>query len=83
MASFLAEKLKANIESSGFSIYDEISVGDPNYWIPSNELEELLSEQLVGLDLDGLALRTRSKIVKEEVCKGLGYEAPKTFKLHQ
>lgn len=83
MASFLAEKLKANIESSGFSIYDEISVGDPNYWIPSNELEELLSEQLVGLALDGLALRTRSKIVKEEVCKGLGYEAPKTFKKTQ
>ncbi|MEA1010438.1 restriction endonuclease [Bacillus cereus] len=83
LVSALAASLKENILESDLTIYDEIKVGDPNYWIPSNELEELLSEQLVGLDLDGLALRTRSKLVKEEVCKGLGYDAPKSFKKTQ
>ncbi|MGB3262307.1 restriction endonuclease [Paenisporosarcina sp.] len=79
MASALARTLKENILSSDLTIYDEIKIGDPNYWIPSNELEELLSEQLVGVDLNGLALRTRSKLVKEEVCRGIGYDAPRTF----
>lgn len=83
MVSTLASTLKNNISVSGLSIYDVIEVGDPNYWIPSNELEELLSDQLVGLNLYGKALRTRSKIVKEQVCLGLGYPSPKSFKKTQ
>lgn len=83
MVSPLALTLKNNISSSDLTIYDAITTGDPNYWIPSSELEELLSEQLVGINLYGLPLRTRSKIVKTEVCKGLGYRAPITFKKTQ
>ncbi|HGE5804335.1 TPA: restriction endonuclease [Bacillus thuringiensis] len=83
MVSSLALRLKHNISSGDLSIYDAITVGDPNYWIPSNELEELLSAKLVGLSLDGLPLRTRSKIVKTEVCEALGYSAPSSFKKTQ
>ncbi|PKR83890.1 restriction endonuclease [Heyndrickxia camelliae] len=83
MVSPLAINIKNNIESSDLTIYDVITIGDPNYWIPSNELEELLSKRLVGLSLDGLPLRTRSKVVKTEVCNGLGYPVPKSFKKTQ
>lgn len=83
MLSPLAQSLKENILSSDLTIYDAIPVGDPTYWIPSSELEELLSHQLVGLSLEGLPLRTRSKTVKMEVCKGLGYTPPKSFKKTQ
>lgn len=83
MTSELAKSLKENILSSYLTIYDEIKIGDLNYWIPSNELEELLSEHLVGIDLNGLALRTRSKVVKKEVCKAIGYEAPEKFRKTQ
>lgn len=83
MLSPLARTIKENILSSDLTLYDAIPVGDPNYWIPSSELEELLSHQLVGFNLEGLPLRTRSKIVKTEVCKALGYMVPKTFKKTQ
>ncbi|MEC2020204.1 MULTISPECIES: restriction endonuclease [Bacillus] len=79
----LAQKIKDNILSSDLNIYDAVPIGDTNYWIPSSELEELLSYHLVGLNLEGLPLRTRSKIVKEEVCKALGYIPPKSFKKTQ
>lgn len=83
MLSPLAQTIKANILSSDLTLYDEIPVGDPSYWIPSSELEELLSHNLVGINLEGLPLRTRSKIVKTEVCKALGYTPPKSFKKTQ
>lgn len=83
MVSSLALELKNNVAMSNYTIYDEITIGDPNYWIPSTELEELLNGWLVGLDLDGLPLRTRSKVVKEEVCKALGYPVPTSFKKTQ
>lgn len=83
LLSPLAQRLKENITMSNYTIYDPITVGDPDYWIPSSELEELLSHHLVGIDLGGLKLRTRSKVVKEEVCKGLGYIPPKSFKRTQ
>lgn len=38
---------------------------------------------MTGLDLDGLALRTRSKVVKTVVCEALGYPVPKSFKKTQ
>lgn len=69
-----------NISKSSLKIHDAIDVNDSNHWIPTSELEQLLNEKLVGLSLKGMPLRTRSKFVKEEVCKALGYPVPKSFK---
>jgi hypothetical protein len=74
---------KNAIQSSGYDIYSPIEVGDPNYWIPTLNLEALLNHGLIGLDLAGLPLRTRSKVVKTAVCDALGYYAPQSFKKTQ
>lgn len=74
---------KSAIQSSGFDIYSPIEVGDARFWIPTPHLETLLNQALTGLDLDGLALRTRAKTVKIAVCEALGYPAPKSFKKTQ
>jgi hypothetical protein len=74
---------KKAIQSSGFDIYTPIEVGDARFWIPTRHLETLLNRALSGLDLDGLALRTRSKVVKMAVCEALGYPVPKSFKKTQ
>ena len=74
----LSEIAKA-VAESGLSIYDPIEVGDPKLWITSPELEVLLNRGLKGLSLDGLPLRTRSKVVKTKVCESLGYPVPKSF----
>lgn len=71
------------IRETGLSIYDPIEEGDPKLWIPTPELEELLSKSLEGFSLAGLPLRTRSKVVKEQVCKALGYRVPRSFKKTQ
>ncbi|WP_298273546.1 hypothetical protein [Geobacter sp.] len=68
------------ISQSGLSIYDDIEVGDPNLWIPAPDLETLLEEGLHSFSTAGLANRTRSKVVKEEVCRILGYPVPRSFK---
>lgn len=78
-----ADRFVDNIRSSGLSIYDSIPVGDPDLWIPAPELELILTEKLVGLDLAGLPLRTRSKVVKASVCKALGYPVPSSFRKTQ
>jgi hypothetical protein len=67
------------IKASGMTIYSPVEVGDDNYWIPTEELEQLLNAELAGKDLAGLALRTRSKVVKTAVCEALGYPVPKSF----
>jgi hypothetical protein len=74
---------KNAIQSSGYDIYSPIEVGDANFWIPTLYLETLLNQALAGINLDGLALRTRSKVVKTAVCEALGYPAPKSFKKTQ
>lgn len=74
---------KEAILKSGLSIYDPIDIGNESLWIPSGDLESLLNEGLKGLVLSGLPLRTRSKIVKEHVCRSLGYPVPKSFKKTQ
>lgn len=74
---------KNALQSSGFDIYSPIEVGDANFWIPTPHLETLLNQALTGLDLGGLALRTRSKVVKTAVCEALGYPVPKSFKKTQ
>ena len=48
----------------------------------SKKLEEILQESLC-ISLSGLALRTRSKVVKTEVCKAIGYPVPGSFKRTQ
>lgn len=77
------KQILANIASSGLSIYDSIEVGDPDLWLPSPALEEVLSSSITGLSLSGLPLRTRSKVVKEKVCNALGYPIPKSFQKTQ
>lgn len=71
------------IRQSGLSIYDPITIGDPSLWIPSPELQALLDEGMRGISLAGLPLRTRSKVVKESVCRILGYPVPKSFQKTQ
>src|SRR5262249_22706779 len=77
------ERYVDTIRQSGLSIYDSIAIGDPELWIPSPELEALLNRALQGISLAKLPLRTRSKLVKEHVCRALGYPVPKSFKKTQ
>ena len=72
-----------NIRESGLSIYDMIDPANTSLYIPIHALEHILSNSLVGYSLAGLPLRTRSKCVKQEVCKALGYSVPKSFKKTQ
>lgn len=74
-----AQDYKTAIEQSGKDIYAPIAVGD-ELWVPTPQLEELLDQGLFGLDLSGLPLRTRSKVVKASVCRALGYPVPVSFK---
>lgn len=67
------------IRQSGLTIYDHIEIGDPKLWIPTPELETLLNDSLSGISLAGLPLRTRSKVLKQHVCRALGYPVPKSF----
>lgn len=78
-----AAQYKRDIQNSGFDIYRLIEVGDEKYWIPTIHLQSLLNEGLKGISLEGLPLRTRSKVVKTAVCEALGYPAPKSFKKTQ
>jgi hypothetical protein len=68
------------IARSGMSIYDPVEIGDPQLWIPTRELESLLNDGLRGISLAGFPLRTRSKVVKEQVCRVLGYPIPLSFR---
>jgi hypothetical protein len=74
---------QTNIQQSQLSIYDQVQVGDPKLWIPTNDLESLLVTTLKGLSLKGLPLRTRSKILKSKVCEAMGYAVPSSFKRTQ
>jgi hypothetical protein len=67
-----------NIRQSDLSIYSPISVDDPDLWIPTPVLEQLLNSGMQGFNLSGFPLRTRSKIVKEQVCRVLGYPIPES-----
>jgi len=71
------------IKKSDLTIYDPIEIGSKMYWLNSQELQAVLDHKLVGLDLEGLPLRTRSKKVKSEICNALGYPLPSSFKKTQ
>lgn len=74
------ESYQFRINASSLSIYDPVAKDHPTLFIPTAELEKLLNFGLAGKSLYGLALRTRSKVVKELVCRTLGYPIPKSFK---
>lgn len=74
---------KLAISMSGKDIYSFIEIGDPDHWIPSPYIENLLNQGMRGLSLAGLPLRTRSKVVKMAVCEALGYPVPSSFKKTQ
>lgn len=71
------------IANSGLKIYDEIDPVNPDLWVPTLVLEEILNDALAGKSLTGLALRTRSRVAKEYVCRALGYPVPRVFKRTQ
>ena len=73
----------AAIRRRGLTIYDPVEVGDPNLWIPTPDLRILLHEGLGGISLEGMPLRTRSKVVKEQICRVLGYPIPRSFRKTQ
>lgn len=67
------------IHRSGLSIYDPLAPDHTDLWIPTDRLEFILDRALTGTSLQGLPLRTRSKVVKEHVCRALGYPTPASF----
>jgi len=56
-----------------------IGSDNPHLWIQTPELERILTNEIVGISLKELPLRTRSKVVKEHVCLALGYQVPSKF----
>lgn len=72
-----------NIQQSGKTIYDTVSPDDEALYIPSSTLEQILDSALRGVSLQGYPLRTRSKVVKSEICKALGYPVPSSFRKTQ
>lgn len=74
---------KSNIQNAGLTIYDAISPIDNKLYIPTENLQVLIEDRLVGTSLVGLPLRTRSKVVKSLICEALGYGIPKSFKKTQ
>lgn len=80
MRNEMAQSYVEAIRTSGLSIYDPIEIGTPNLWIPTPDLEHLLNSGLVGIQLTGLPLRTRSKVVKSHICQILGYPVPTSFR---
>ena len=75
-----AKRYVERLRQSGLTIYDPIEIGHRDLWIPTATLEALLDVELRGISLAGLPLRTRSKVVKEHVCRALGYPVPSSFK---
>lgn len=74
-----ADEYRAAIAASGMDIYSPIDPDDLGHYIPTPILQDLLNRGLVGLNLDGVAPRTRSKMVKEAACRALGYPVPRSF----
>lgn len=71
------------IRDSGLTIYDPVEPSHPQLLIPAADLERLLKTSLGGLSLAGLPPRTRSKYVKEQICRVLGYPVPSRFRRTQ
>ncbi len=80
MTSKKLAKYVLAIRASGKCIYDPIALAASGLWLPNEVLQALLEQGLRGVNLAGLPLRTRSKVVKAAVCEALGYPIPKAFK---
>lgn len=72
-----------NISQSGMTIYEIIDPNNETLYIPAEHLQAIIKDAMVGVSLQGLPLRTRSKIVKQKICECLGYPIPKSFKKTQ
>lgn len=73
-------RIVEGIEHSGHSIYDHIDDTNSGLWISTPDLQDLLQTSMVGISLAGLPLRTRSKVVKQHMCRALGYPVPRSFR---
>lgn len=73
------ENYAYNVSKSGLRIQDQINPTDEELWIPTEKLESILKNKLLGMQFTGLPLRTRSKVIKSEICKALGYPVPQIF----
>ena len=75
-----ARRIRAAIERSAPSIYDDPATAPTGLFYTPHELEVLLESELIGrADLASLPVRTRSKVSKTLVCQALGYRAPASF----
>ena len=72
-----------NIANTGYSIYEIIDPQNADLYIPIHQLQAMIANGLIGLSLAGYSPRTRSKIVKQEICKSLGYPIPSSFRKTQ
>lgn len=66
------------ITRAGVTIYDDLT-DRPDLILTPQQLDAVLNVKLVGMNLN-FPLRTRSKIVKEAVCRALGYPVPSSFR---
>lgn len=73
-------RIVERIARSGLSIYDHIDDSTSGLWISTPDLQDLLQASMVGISLSGLPLRTRSKVVKQHICRALGYPTPRRFR---
>ncbi len=73
-----ARAIREAIVEIGFDIYEALSE-HPEVVYSRAELEELLRHELAGA-VFAAPIRTRSKLVKEAVCRALGYPLPGAFK---
>ncbi len=78
-----AMNYQEQIKISGLTIYDELVGKNSSLLIPTKELERFLNKSLQGLNLSGLALRTRAKVIKTKVVETLGYPVPSSFRKTQ
>jgi hypothetical protein len=70
------DKYIERIKESAKTIYDY----SPELLIPLEALESILNKGLIGMNIDGLPMRTRSKVVNERICEVLGYPVPQSFR---
>jgi hypothetical protein len=61
------------------SIYDPVEIESPKY-VHSPDLEAILRRKLKGLCVKGLSNRPRSKLVKSQICRVMGWAVPSSFK---
>lgn len=70
---------KDAVARSGIDIYEPLA-DRPGLLFSHQELEVLLSHELVGTSFGPVEIRTRSKLAKAAACSALGYPVPPSFK---